>query len=191
MINQLSGIYLCTNVDGIHVEEKLIGYIDQHPFIVLKEFVNKYYIYGYNKNTLYPAHMVGYINFLYIKNEGDSYDYTNFCKYKVKDIDQFESMYETQLKLATISTEYTEEYLDILDKCISNGNEDLQYVLDLKCGDFSNINKTDYRYLLSQYYEDFKTNKAQIYLASQLPKAPMYTEQEANDIFHEKDLKGE
>lgn len=154
-INTLSGIYLCTNVDGVHVKEELIGYIDQHPFIVLAEFIDKYFVYGYCNDTLYPAHMVGYNHFIYIKDEGYSYSYKNFVKPKVKDVAAFCDMYSDDLNLASFDHNdqtFIDEYFNMLKVCLDNGNTDLQYALDLKLDDYSNIDKYDIRYVLYKSY---------------------------------------
>lgn len=154
-INTLSGIYLCTNVDGVHVKEELIGYIDQHPFIVLTEFIDKYFVYGYCDDKLYPAHMVGYNHFIYIKDEGYSYSYKNFVKHKVKDVSVFMEMYKDDLKCASFDHNdqtYIDEYFNMLKVCLDNNNTDLQYALDLKLEDYSNIDEYDIRYALYKSY---------------------------------------
>lgn len=160
--NTLTGVYMCTNVDGVHVKEELIGYIDQHPFIVLSEFIGRYYIYGYCDDILYPAHVVGYNNFIYIKNEGFSYSYKNFTKNKVKDISIFCAMYKDDLKSTALNNAHTDEYFGIIKVCLDNGNTDLQYALDLKLKDYSNIDTNDPRYSLRQYYEWYESAKVEI-----------------------------
>lgn len=158
-INTLSGIYMCTNIDGIHVKEELIGYIDQHPFIVLSEFIDKYFVYGYGDASLYPAHLVGYDHFIYIKDEGYSYSYKNFIKHKVKDVSVFCEMYKDELKSASFMSydqTYIDEYFNILKVCLDNGNTDLQYALDLKLDDYSNIVNSDIRYVLYESYNCIK-----------------------------------
>lgn len=153
-INILTGIYMCTNVDGVHVKEELIGYIDQHPFIVLEELIAEYYIYGYDKDILYPAHMVGYNHFLYIKNEGYSYSYKNYNKPKIKDISVFTELFSEELRDAEIIGEYSEEYLTMLENCV-NSNQNIQYALDIKTDDYSSINESDFRVYLIEYYKAF------------------------------------
>lgn len=126
----LSGIYLVTNKDGVHTEKELIGYIDQHPFVVLHQLLSKYYVSGYWDNDLYPIFMAGYKHSLFIKNEGDSYNYANISKIKIKDIDVFCSRY-TKVELAKVDNKYSEEYLNLLSMA-TNTNPDLQQAIDLQ-----------------------------------------------------------
>lgn len=161
-LNTLTGVYMYTCTDGVHVEGELIGYIDQHPFIVLEKFVSNYFIYGYDKDILYPAHMVGYDHFIYLKNEGYSYSYKNYNKPKVKDIDAFVEIFKDELKPAIYKEEYGDDYLSILNTCLENGNTNLQYALDIILQDFSNIDEDDPRYNLHQYYEWYESAKVEI-----------------------------
>ena len=126
----LTGVYLVTNKDGVHTEKELIGYIDQHPFVVLHQLLSKYYVSGYWDNDLYPIFMAGYKHSLFIKNEGDSYNYANISKIKIKDIDVFCSRY-TKVELAKVDNKYSEEYLNLLSMA-TNTNPDLQQAIDLQ-----------------------------------------------------------
>lgn len=126
----LTGIYLVTNLDGVHKEKELIGYIDEDPFVVLHQLLSKYYVSGYGDDDLYPIFMAGYKYSILIKNEGDSYDYANINKPKVRDIEAFYHRY-TKMNLAKISDEYSEEYLNLLSMA-TNSNPDLQEAIDLQ-----------------------------------------------------------
>jgi hypothetical protein len=126
----LTGVYLVTNKDGVHTEKELIGYIDQHPFVVLHQLLSKYYVSGYWDNDLYPIFMAGYKHSLFIKNEGDSYSYANIGKIKIKDIHVFCSRY-TKVELAKVDNKYSEEYLNLLSMA-TNSNPDLQQAIDLQ-----------------------------------------------------------
>lgn len=155
----LTGIYLVTNKDGVHTEKELIGYIDQHPFVVLHQLLSKYYVSGYWDNDLYPIFMAGYKHSLFIKNEGDSYNYANISKIKIKDIDVFCSRY-TKVELAKVDNKYSEEYLNLLSMA-TNSNPDLQEAIDLQdyeilwgtIEDYSDIDINNKNKLLLQTYK--------------------------------------
>lgn len=155
----LTGVYLITNKDGVHTEKELIGYIDQHPFVVLHQLLSKYYISGYLNDNLYPIFMAGYKYSLFIKEEGDSYSYANIGKIKIKDIDVFCSRFN-KIELAGIDNKYSEEYLNLLSMA-TNSNPDLQEAIDLQgyeilgdtIVDFSNLDIHNKNKLLLQSYK--------------------------------------
>lgn len=126
----LTGIYLVTNLDGVHKEKELIGYIDEDPFVVLHQLLSKYYVSGYEHDDLYPIFMAGYKYSIFIKEEGDSYDYANISKPKIRDIEAFYHRY-TKMNLAKIDNKYSEEYLNLLSMA-TNSNSDLQEAIDLQ-----------------------------------------------------------
>lgn len=147
----LTGIYLVINLDGVHKDKELIGYIDEDPFVVLHQLLSKFYISGYNNDELYPIFMAGYKYSILIKNEGDSYDYANINKPKVRDIEAFYHRY-TKMNLAKIDNKYSEEYLNLLSMA-TNSNPDLQEAIDLQ----------DYKIELSKIdNEVLKNNKLKL-----------------------------
>lgn len=163
-INRLSGIYLVTNLDGTHTEKELIGYIDQHPFIVLHQLISGYYISGYSNDILYPAYLAPFKYSLYIKDEGYSYNYRNIDRVKIKDIEAFTDVYSDILDLCKVSDNNAEEYLNLLQMCLNN-NKDLQSAIDLADFDGSVIeeNKEDsLNTMLISYYIEFKKIKANL-----------------------------
>lgn len=145
MYERLSGIYLCRNVDGVHIAEKLIGYIDQHPFVVLRNLFTRYYIYGFGNSQLYPACLAGFKYSLFIRDEGYTNSYSNYTKNKVKNIDAFVEMFSDELSPAKCVSEFNNEYMAIIDKCIDNdGNKDLQLAIDISTGEIDlNLEKED------------------------------------------------
>lgn len=164
-INRLSGIYLVINLDGTHTEKELVGYIDQHPFIVLHQLLSNYYISGYGDDILYPAYLAPFKYSLYIKDEGYSYNYSNIDKPKIKDIDVFSNVYSDTLDFCKVSDNNTEEYLNLLQMCLNN-NKDLQSAIDLADFDGSVIeeNKEDsVNTMLISYYTEFKKIKENLY----------------------------
>lgn len=153
--DRLTGVYLCTNVDGVHVKEKCIGYIDQHPFVVLTQLFPNYYIYGYKNSELYPAYLAGFKSFLYIKDEGYTNSYLNYTKHKVKNIESFVYMFRVELSSAECNDKYNEEYLPIIDKCIGN-NADLQLAIDILANEADLSDEEDIRIRLYRTYELYK-----------------------------------
>lgn len=155
----LSGIYLVINVDGVHKEKELIGYIDEHPFVVLHQLLPKYYISGYYDNDLYPIFMAGFKYSIFIKNEGDSYNYDNIYKPKIKDIDAFCARH-TKMNLAEVDNKYSDEYMNLLGMA-TKSNPDLQEAIDLqgycimwdKLADYSDIDTDNQNKLLLQAYK--------------------------------------
>lgn len=124
----LTGVYLVTNTDGTHTEKELIGYIDQHPFVVLHQLLPKYYVSGYGRDDIYPVYMNSNKYTLFLKNEGYSYNYINLDKKKIKNIKVFTQLYCEIMDLALIQDD-DEEYLKLLGSCLRN-NSDLQEAID-------------------------------------------------------------
>lgn len=165
LVNCLTGVYVRTNLDGVHTKDELIGYIDQHPFIVLERWIgDEFYIQQYEDTELYPMYMVGHKYAIVLKNEGYSYNLKNYYKPKVKDVYEFSQLFWDDIKCACIfiNEEYKEEYLTMIQACLDNGNENIQYALDIKLEDLSMINTEDPRYIIYNYYRGYNTAKANL-----------------------------
>lgn len=111
-LNTLTGVYIANRepyANSPAAPFELIGYIDQHPFIVLRELIDKYRILGYDGSWIKKQGI--YYESLYLHNEGYSYSYTNYTKPKVKDITLFCEMFADKLNTVKL----TERDYDIRD----------------------------------------------------------------------------
>lgn len=198
LINCLTGVYVRTNLDGVHTRDELIGYIDQHPFIVLEIWIgDEFYIQQYEDTELYPMYMVGHKHAIVLKNEGYSYSLKNYYKPKVKDVYEFSQLFWDDINCACIyaNEEYKEEYLTMIQTCLDNGNEDIQYALDIKLEDLSMINTNDPRYIIYKYYKGLIDAKLELRRAAhyQRPEEDNETKAVAPDVEEEnnEEVKGE
>ena len=109
-----SAVYLVHNVDGVHTEKELLGYIAQDSFVVLAYTIGKYYVSKYNECIIFPAFSVSFDYSLEIKNIGDMHSAGNIALPKFYDFECMNELIQYKAELAFINlhskqTQTTEE----------------------------------------------------------------------------------
>ena len=117
MIHNLSKISMVKNIDGIHTEKSIIGYIAADPEVVLDYFLLYCFVSGY-VTELYPIYETPFTYSIWIDDVSNIDGFYNAEKLKVFDIDTFIDLYSHQLQLATpkyaVSNMYSER--ELIDK---------------------------------------------------------------------------
>lgn len=112
---KLTEISICSRVDGLHENSRVIGYVALHPFAVLSDILTEYFVCGYN-GTLYPMYMVQYEHALSIRDAGDRYSPNNMDKFQYHDLEKMFSL--PDFRLADIEhsiQDYKNEYIKMLN----------------------------------------------------------------------------
>lgn len=121
LVDRLTEISLVHNIDGVHTESSVLGYVADEPFCVLSSLLTKYFICGYDKE-LYPMMMVSYKFALYIRDAGRRYTPNNTSKFQYHDVENLiidsDTMYLA--KVSTYGKEYGNEYLNMLNQMRGN-----------------------------------------------------------------------
>ena len=120
-MHDLTKITLRENYDGIHINEKTLGYVAEEPFCVLCELLCKYYVSQYDLMEVFtPGFFPGRYT-IGIYNVGSKYLRDNFVKHPYYDLSTFlEDNHGFDFKLHEAEVEsddspITKKYIEFLN----------------------------------------------------------------------------
>lgn len=165
-IHSMTKIVLRENYDGIHVREKVIGYVTEEPFCVLTELLSKYYVSMYNIEEIFP---VGFFSGNYtigIRSLGSRYILSNFTKHPYFDLSRFLLDHKSDMSLAEVDKdaepELADKYTELLRVAIDNKSVPIKlaisyaYIVD-KVADLG-TDIDEFNKKIHQYFTDIDTS---------------------------------
>lgn len=170
-MHNLTKITLLENIDGIHVNERIIGYVAEEPFCVLCELLCKYYVCKYDTMEVFVPGFFPGKYMLGIYNIGSRYLLDNFTKNVYHDLTSFleeEHSLDFELDKASVepdSSPITKKYIEFLniscdeEKTMRMAFEYQDIIRDVERGD-ETIRKYDKR------IHDYFTSKNLLDMAS-------------------------
>ena len=162
-IHSMTKIVLRENYDGIHVREKVIGYVTEEPFCVLTELLSKYYVSMYNIEEIFPAGFFSGNYTIGIRSLGSRYILSNFTKHPYFDLSRFLLDHKSDMSLAEVDKdaepELADKYTELLRVAMDNKSVPIKLAISYasivdEVNDGGGVDVDEFNKKIHQYFTD-------------------------------------